>query len=118
MKFIADKAVVARQTAYQALNAVCVPVIAITALSSSNYGLFSLFYLGYAWASSLTYSLVCEAWARHGRTSRRYDDWTRYCGALLALCAVAGATVAIAGSVGEHKRAAVCFGVSSRRRST
>jgi hypothetical protein len=57
-------------------------------LSATQYGLFSIYFLVFAFASSLVLSIVAEPWVRISNTDRA--PWESYC---TALCLVAASTI-------------------------
>lgn len=98
---MSHRLILARQTLYGALNSVVIQVLAIVTLSAGEYGAFALYYVLFAWMSSLTLSIVCEASIRSGGEVGGIDEWPDYGWTLVALSglgAVAG--LALAGIAG------------------
>ncbi|GHD41724.1 hypothetical protein D9V29_01745 [Mycetocola manganoxydans] len=79
---MSESKIAARHAIYNALSTVAIQGIAIVTLSPADYGQFSLFYLVFALASSVIYSVVSEAWARNSRLGRPLAPWRRYCTSL------------------------------------
>jgi O-antigen/teichoic acid export membrane protein len=78
-----------------AVSSALVPIVALLLLAPTEYGLFSVPYLIYAFGVSLQYSVVSEAWARLRARTPDAVTWRSYTGALSMLAAV----MALAGGV-------------------
>lgn len=104
--------ITARQSIYSAINTSTVQVIAILSLTPSDYGAFSLYYLAFAIASSVTYSAVAEAWIRSGRDGRELLPWVQYCTTLLAVAGLALILVAVAGVLAGAPALGISFGLA------
>lgn len=85
---MSNRGTLVRQALYSALNSLAVQGIAIIVLSPANYGLFALYFLVFAFMSSLALSTVCEAWVRVDVADRA--SWPEYC---TALCLIAGVSL-------------------------
>jgi hypothetical protein len=85
---VGTRHVVVRHALYSAVNSIAVQGIAIISLSAGHYGLFSIYFLIFAFASSLVLSVIAEPWVRVQRTVR--SPWETYC---TMLCIVAASTL-------------------------
>jgi len=101
---------VARQSIYSCLNTVVLQGAAILALPPKDYGVFSLFYLAFALASSVTYSAVSDAWARSPRDGDSLQSWPRYCTALSAVAAASLVIVVVVGCIAGMPGIALLLG--------
>ncbi len=78
-----------------ALYAALAPILALLLLQPTEYGLFSIPYLVFAFGVSLQYSIISEAWARQGVHGARSAAWPEYSSALATLSAIVGATAVL-----------------------
>ncbi len=77
-------------TAINALGVLLLQLFALVFLDPFSFGAFSLVYLGYAFACSVTYSVLCEAWLRQ----RNRLSWSSFASVLVALSVTFGIAVA------------------------
>ena len=83
-------------TATNAAYVLVVQVLALVTLAPADFGSFSIQYLLFAFASSLSLSLISEAWLRVDLKGGGRGDWAEYSSATLYLSLAAGvATVVI-----------------------
>jgi hypothetical protein len=83
-----SKTIIIRHSAYSALSAVAVQGIAVLALSATDYGVFALYYLVFALASSGVFSILSEAWSRTQGLPNVRNGWGEYCTMLVFLSLV------------------------------
>lgn len=81
-----------------ALGAILPQLVALVLLTSSEYGMYSMVYLVYAAGLSSVYSVICDAWSRHGG-SVGLRQWESYAGALTVFSVPFSLLAAIIGAV-------------------
>ena len=80
----------ALSSATGALCSALAPIVAVLVLAPTDYGLFSIPYLIYAFGVSLQYSVVSEAWARLRVRGAGTISWREYSSSLGTLAVVVG----------------------------
>lgn len=82
-------------TGINALFVLSVQIIGLVTLSPTNFGLFSVQYLLFAFASSVCLSVVCEPWIRTDLQENYRSSWRDYSSALIYLSLTAGVATAV-----------------------
>jgi hypothetical protein len=77
--------IVARHAFYNATATLAVQGLAIVVLVADDYGVFALYYLAFAFGTTLCYSVLSEAWFRTTLETKVVDGWPRYCTMLTAI---------------------------------
>lgn len=85
------------------------PVVAVLLLQPTEYGLFSIPYLAYAFGVSLQYSVVSEAWARLHARGAGTTTWRDYSSALGMLAALVGLIAVVICVIVPNLRASTPF---------
>ncbi|WP_146070691.1 hypothetical protein [Cryobacterium sp. M91] len=78
-------------TLANAASVLAVQLFALVTLAPANFGLFSVQYLLFAFGSSLSLSLISEAWLRADLQGRGRAEWRAYSSVTLYLSGAAGA---------------------------
>lgn len=82
-------------TAVNAGFVLSVQVLGLVSLHPADFGLFSLQYLFFALASSVSLSVVCEPWLRTDLHDNHRSSWRDYSSMLLYLSMAAGVVTAV-----------------------
>jgi len=97
-------------TAVNALYVLLIQVVALLSLDAESFGQFSLQYLVFALASSISLSFVSEAWIRTDLYGAGRSSWASYSAVSVYLAAAAAVVAAAVGFVVEGTPAPALIG--------
>ena len=97
-------------TLANAASVLAVQVFALVTLAPAALGLFSIQYLLFALGSSLSLSLISEAWLRADLRGGGRAEWAEYSSAAVYLSVAAGGVTFLASLLAEELRPVAALG--------